>query len=215
MGLFDKARNLVKNIFGGAAKAPKAAEPKIPKGIESAWSGTAEPAGKPSFFDRVKDGAKSLFKKPKAEAKAPSSKAPSSKAPRSKAPSAGAKEVTTPFPTQSAQPFEAPPTPRHFKETEPGKRQEEIFRFRRNTQEEGNAFYRLTQSIWDRPDVPASRRDEAIRDYFERKYGISDMNEIYDFVLEKYRDIIERYRNSPNAMKYEIIKNIKVANAEL
>ena len=205
MGLFDKARNLVKNIFSGAAKAPKAAEPKIPKGIESAWSGTPEPAGKPSFFDRVKDRAKSLFNRPKAGTEAPSPKAPS----------AGAKEPSTPFPTQSAQPFKAPPTPRHFKETEPGKRQEEIYRFRRNTQEEGKAFYRLTQSIWDRPDVPANKRDEAIRDYFERKYGISDMNRIYDFVLEKNREIIERYRNSPNAMKYEIIKNIKVANAEL
>ena len=201
MGLFDKAAKHVKKIFNAPRKADT--EPAIPKSVSSAWE-RAEPS-KPSFLDRLRERASGIFK--------PRKQAPAAR----KQPSTTMKQPSTATnaPEAPTQPFKAPSTPRHFKPSDKGSRQEEIFRFRRNAQEEGNAFYRLTQSIWDDPNVPAGKRDEAIRDYFERKYGLTDMNEIYDFVLERNRDIVEKYRNSPNALKYEVLKNMRIENAEL
>lgn len=95
-------------------------------------------------------------------------------------------------------------------ETDYERRKQSIFEFRRNTEETRHLFYRLTQSIWDRPGVSASRRDEAIRNYYQEHYGISDMNAIYDKVLSENAELVQRYIDSPNAMKYEVIKNIKV-----
>ena len=94
-------------------------------------------------------------------------------------------------------------------------RQYEVFKFRRNSSEDGNAFYRLTQSIWDVPGVSKADRDKAIFDYYRDKYGLTDPNEIYDKVMRDNAELIEKYRNSPNALKYELLKNFKVEEAAL
>lgn len=185
MGLFDRLRNFADKIIN---RAPKPVEPPIDSQISQAWQ-QAAPERKPSFLERVREGARNLFGIPKKQEPAP--KAP------------------TPDITPQT------PTPRHLKPLDESQRKEEIFKFRRNAQDEGNAFYRLTQSIWDEPSIPANQRDEAIRRYFEEKYGLTDMNEIYDFVLEQNKKLIEQYRNAPNANKYEVLKNIKVNSVEL
>lgn len=187
MGFFDRLRGFADRILG---RAPRAAEPGIDPQISQAWEHAAQSSQrKPSFLERVREGARNLFGIPKKQEPAPKAPTP---------------EVTP-----------QTPTPRHFKPLDESQRKDEIFKFRRNVQDEGNAFYRLTQSIWDDPSIPANQRDEAIRRYFEEKYGLTNMNEIYDFVLEQNKDLIEQYRNAPNASKYEVLKNIKVNSVEL
>lgn len=186
MPLFDRLRNFADKVLN---RTPKEAAPSIEPEITSAWARATQPA-RPSLFERVKRGVQNLFGGNRTET-APTRRAP----------------IEPPEPQTHI--------PRHFKPADEAKRKKEIFRFRRNSQEEGNAFYRLTQSIWDDPSIPASKRDEAIREYFEERYGLEDMNEIYDFVLKRNKEAIERYRNAPNALKYEALKNIKVTDAEL
>lgn len=195
MGMFKKIGDFLSNIG-----KPKAA-PKVDPGISSAW----EPkSSKPSLFQRAKEAASNLFKpKPK------SSKPKASKPKASKA-------SESPLKANAEKAAESLKEAKRINDIkDKGARQEEIFKYRRNTSDEGKAFYRLTQSIWDDPSIPASKRDEAIRDYFERKYGISDMNRIYDFVMKRNEDLIERYRRSPQAAKYEVLKNFKMQDAQL
>lgn len=194
MGLFDRLRNFADRVLN---RAPKPVEPPIDSQISQAWQ-QAAPERKPSFLERVKEGARNLFNLPKRDKTPP--KAP---------------EAPAPAPTPTSTPTPQTPTPKHFKPLDEESRKDEIFKFRRNVQEEGNAFYRLTQSIWDDPSIPASKRDDAIRAYFADKYGLTDMNDIYDFVLEQNKELIEQYRNAPNALKYEVLKNIKVNGVEL
>lgn len=167
-------------------RSPAPADPTIDSGISRAWEKASSPA-KPSFFERLRENARGLFGVPK----------------------------RAPEPAQAETRFEPPSRPKHFKPDNLETRREEIFKFRRNTQAEGNAFYRLTQSIWDDPNVPASKRDEAIVNYFKEKYGMDDLNEIYDFVLERNKEFIEAYRNSPNGKDYELLKNLKIEGLEL
>lgn len=168
-------------------RSPAPADPTIDNGISRAWE-KASSTVKPSFFDRLRESARGLFGIPK----------------------------RAPEPAQAETRFEPPSRPKHLDAiNNHDDRQKAIFNFRRNTQVEGNAFYRLTQSIWDLPDVPASARDETIRKYFKEKYGMTDLNDIYDFVLEQNKEIIEEYRNAPSPFKYEILKNIKPGLVEL
>ena len=190
MGFFDRLRNFADKVIG---RAPRAAEPGIEPEISQAWSDAAKSRErKPSLFERVREGAKNLFNLGRMKEQAPPK-----------------------VPEQKPDITPQTPTPRHFKPLDESQRKDEIFRFRRNTQDEGHAFYRLTQSIWDDPSIPANQRDAAIRKYFEEKYGITDMNEIYDLVLDRNKELIEQYRNAPNADKYEVLKNIKINSVEL
>ena len=188
MGFFDRLRNFADKVIG---RAPREAEPGIEPEISQAWSDAAKSRErKPSLFERVREGAKNLFNLGRRKEQAPQTPTPRHFKPQT-------------------------PTPHHFKPLDETQRKDEIFRFRRNAQDEGNAFYRLTQSIWDDPSIPATQRDAAIRKYFEEKYGLTDMNKIYDFVLETNKELIEQYRNAPNANKYEVLKNIKINSVEL
>ena len=192
MGLFKKIGDFLSNI--GKPKAE--AVPKVDPKISSAW----EPkTSKPSLFQRAKEGVSNLFK-------------PKPKASKPKA----AKSSESPIQSNVGKAAESLKETRRIQNIpDKGKRREEIFKYRRNASDDGKAFYRLTQSIWDDPSIPVSKRDEAIRDYFTRKYGISDMNRIYDFVMKKNEDLIERYRRSPQAAKYEVLKNFKMQDAQL
>lgn len=197
MGLFKKIGDFLSNI--GKPKAEAA--PKVDPGISSAWS---PKASKPSLFQRAKEGVSNLFK--------PKPKASKPKASKAKAP----KTSESPLQSNVGKAAESLKESRRIQNIpDKGKRQEEIFKYRRNASDDGKAFYRLTQSIWDDPSIPVSKRDEAIRDYFTRKYGISDMNRIYDFVMRKNEDLIERYRRSPQAARYEVLKNFKMQDAQL
>lgn len=187
MSLFDRFREFADRLSG---KAPRPVEPPIDSQISSAWANASSPR-KLSPFDRFKEGARNLFKTSNANANMDAQK--------------------------SAQ--QAAKNIRKFQEAnEPAdreQRQYEIFKFRRNTSEDGNAFYRLTQSIWDVPGVSAKDRDRVIFEYYRDKYGLTDPNEIYDKVMRDNAELIEKYRNSPNALKYELLKNFKIEEAAL
>lgn len=186
MSLFDRFREFADRLSG---KASRPVEPPIDSQISSAWANASSPR-KPSLFDRFKEGARNLFKTSNANVENAEKSA----------------ERTA-------------KTIRKFQKTNEALDEEsrklEIFKFRRSTSNDGNAFYRLTQSIWDVPGVSKEDRDKAIFDYYRDKYGLTDPNEIYDKVLRDNADIIERYRNSPNANKYEILKNFKIEEAAL
>lgn len=196
MSLFDRFREFADRLSG---KAPRPKDPPIDSKISSAWANASSPR-KPSLFDRFKEGARNLFKTSKAKtgqakpANVP--KAPSNIPKSPSFPTYTPKHLDTPFPTKS-------------------ERKYEVFKFRRNSSEDGNAFYRLTQSIWDVPDVSKADRDKAIFEYYRDKYGLTDPNEIYDKVMRDNAELIEKYRNSPNALKYELLKNFKVEEAAL
>lgn len=179
MGLFDRLRNFANRLIGRAETPPEiSVDAEIPASFERA--ATPAQQRKPTLFER----AKSFFgfgrKEPKQE-----------------------------------QPFDNEQLTRMYarrasKEADTQERKDSIFRFRRTSErnELGRAFYRLTQPIWDKPGIPIEERDEAIRRYFKERYGMDDLNEIYDFVLEKNAQLLEAYRNTPNAEKYTLLKNI-------
>ena len=189
MGLFDRLRKFADRIIG---RESRPVEPPIDETISQTWAKAAQPTQpkKPSIFQRLTEGAKNLFRSQEKKER------------KDKKPLDQAAENLRRF--QDVQNI-----------ADKEKRKEEIYKFRRSTSDDGNAFYRLTQSIWDVPGVSANQRDQAIFDYYREKYGITDPNEIYDKVLADNADIIERYRNSPNALKYEILKNVKVNEANL
>ena len=188
MSLFDRFREFA-DRFSGKSQRPK--DPPIDSKISSSWENASSPR-KPSLFDRFKEGARNLFKTSNANV----GNAGKSAEKAAKNIRKFQKTVNTPFPTKS-------------------ERQYEIFKFRRGTSEDGNAFYRLTQSIWDVPGVSIADRDKAIFDYYRDKYGLTDPNEIYDKVMRDNAELIEKYRNSPNALKYELLKNFKIEEAAL
>ena len=185
MSLLDRFREFSDRLSG---KAPRSVEPPIDSQISSAWNRASSPR-KPSLFDRLREGARNIFKAPGTPANA------------QKSAEKAAKNI------------------RRFQEAnEPAAREQrqlEIFKFRRSASYDGNAFYRLTQSIWDVPGVSVKDRDKVIFDYFREKYGLIDPNEIYDKVMRDNAEWIEKYRNSPTPFKYEVLKNFKVEEAAL
>lgn len=186
MSLFDRFREFADRLSG---KASRSVEPPIDSQISSAWANASSPR-KPSLFDRFKEGARNLFKTSNANV-----------VNAEKSAEKAAKNIRK---------FQEANKPVNREQ-----RQLEIFKFRRSTSEDGNAFYRLTQSIWDVPGVSVSDRDKAIFDYYRDKYGLTDPNEIYDKVMKDNAELIEKYRNSPNALKYELLKNFKIEEAAL
>lgn len=189
MSLFDRFREFADRLSG---KASRPVEPPIDSQISSAWANASSPR-KPSLFDRFKEGARNLFKTSRANDRQAE---PANEPKTTSAPTYTPRHLDTPFPTKS-------------------ERQYEVFKFRRNSSEDGNAFYRLTQSIWDVPGISKADRDKAIFEYYRDKYGLTDPNEIYDKVMRDNAELIEKYRNSPNALKYELLKNFKVEEAAL
>lgn len=189
MSLFDRFREFADRLTG---KAPRPVEPPIDSQISSAWANASSPR-KPSLFDRFKEATRNLFKTSRANDRQAE---PANEPKTTSTPTYTPRHLDTPFPTKS-------------------ERQYEVFKFRRNSSEDGNAFYRLTQSIWDVPGVSKADRDKAIFDYYRDKYGLTDPNEIYDKVMRDNAELIEKYRNSPNALKYELLKNFKVEEAAL
>ena len=227
MSLLDRFKSFADRLSG---KAPRPVEPPIDPKISSAWANASSPR-KPSLFDRIKEGTRSLFKTSNAPVETQKSAARppmESQTPNPRKPSLfeRLKEGTRNL-------FKSPGTPtdaqksaekaakniRRFQEanepTDREQRQREIFKFRRNTSYDGNAFYRLTQSIWDVPGVSVQDRDRVIFEYYRDKYGLTDPNEIYDKVMRDNAEWIEKYRNSPTPFKYEVLKNFKVEEAAL
>lgn len=50
------------------------------------------------------------------------------------------------------------------------------------SQEDVDKFYRATHKIWSGAEYTYQRND-LIREYFEAQYGMSDLDEIFDFVV--------------------------------
>lgn len=186
MSLFDRFREFADRLSG---KSPRSVEPPIDSQISSAWANASSPR-KPSLFDRLKEGARNLFKTSNANI--------------------GNAEISAEKAAKNIRKFQEANEP-----VDREQRQYEIFKFRRSTSDDGNAFYRLTQSIWDVPGVSAKDRDRVIFEYYRDKYGLTDPNAIYDKVMRDNAELIEKYRNSPNALKYELLKNFKIEEAAL
>ena len=184
MGLFDRFRNFVDKALNRAPRAVPNVEPEIMDAFD------VQPNKPKSVVERVRDVFKKAFR-PKEE-------------PVPEAEFVPIRESVTEG--MNLDPFNLGLT-----EPQLAERKQKIFEFRRNTEDEGHLFYRLTQWIWDRAGVAAKDRDAAIVKYYNEKYGISDMNEIYDLVLSENAELLERYRNARTpGEKYEIMRNIKV-----
>ena len=72
--------------------------------------------------------------------------------------------------------------------------------------EDVDTFYRATHKIWAGAEHPYQRND-LIREYFESQYGMSDLDEIFDFVttgqVPESDDMIpgEEQEGSPNSFR--------------
>lgn len=186
MGFFDRMRDMLGGFLGRRKPEQFESEPESGfsgfSGIGDMDAGRTEPDRAPNVFDKIRDFFGSIAKPKKPE------------------------------PESVVNRIDLDPFKQGISADELQRRRDRIYEFRRNTEEERHAFYRITQSIWDQPGVSAKDRDSAIQDYFANKYGIYDLNDIYDWVMSHYADVIDRYRNAPNAQKYEIIKNIRISN---
>ena len=180
MGFFDRVRNFIQNVVN------RSAQNNVPDNVFEVMGTPSPKTEQPNLFQRAKNMFSNLF--------------------GNLNPSAS----QLPYTGRGVEEINLNPFNENLSETDIERRKQSIFEFRRNTEETRHLFYRLTQSIWDRPGVSASRRDEAIQKYYKENYGISDMNAIYDKVLSENAELVQRYIDSPNAMKYEVVKNIKV-----
>lgn len=52
-------------------------------------------------------------------------------------------------------------------------------------------FWRYTQNIWQRPDVPPERRLEAIME----AYGVNSLSELFDIIMQRNVKVLEYVKN--------------------
>ena len=52
-------------------------------------------------------------------------------------------------------------------------------------------FWRFTQNIWQRPDVPPDKRLEAVM----KAYGATSLNELFENIMERNKKVLEYVRN--------------------
>ena len=60
-------------------------------------------------------------------------------------------------------------------------------------------FWRFTQNIWQRPDVPPDKRLEAVM----KAYGATSLNELFENIMERNKKVLE------------YVQNMKMHNGEL
>lgn len=60
-------------------------------------------------------------------------------------------------------------------------------------------FWRFTQNIWQRPDVPPDKRLEAVM----KAYGVTSLNELFENIMERNKKVLE------------YVQNMKMHNGEL
>lgn len=185
MGFFDRFSSFVNKL---GVREPSQA-PDVEPAIAEAFDVTAK---RESLFDRARKAIRNVFR-PR----------------RDETPKVDFETVVNVTERVDVNPFR-----QELTQTEIADRKRRIFEFRRSVEDEGHLFYRLTQWIWDRPDIAAKDRDAAIVSYYRDKEGLSDLNEIYDFVLSENAELVERYRNARTpGEKYDILANIKIRAA--